>query len=261
MQISWKLGRMAGIDLFFHPSALLVWFLAAGIVGGDLIEATPYAVALLTSITLHEYGHALMARHYRIETRDITLYAFGGIARLGRLPRSSGPELLIALAGPAVNFVIAATLLGVAWLCSAVGLPHHFLLWVLCTNLALGLFNLLPVYPMDGGRVLRALLSGWLGPRRATAIAATVGQSVALFGGVLALLTGQWSLALVAVAVYFLAGFERMQAAVADRFGRAVRGDLIDPPVPPAGFRWADQGDGVWRLVPILSRTPGWGRS
>ncbi len=259
MRLSWKLGRVAGIDLFLHPSALIIFLLASNAAVGPL-RSIAFVVALLTSIVLHELGHALMARRYGIETADITLYLFGGVARLQRMPRSAGPEMLIALAGPAVNVAIAIGLAGALALTSLVGSSPWLLFDLLYMNAALALFNLLPIFPMDGGRVLRALLSGWIGRARATEIAATFGRAVAVIAGVYFLASGEWQLALLAGFVYLAAGMERMQ----------VRGEagpaggpsgLVEVPTAPAGFRWVDRGDGVWRLVPIsLPVFPG-GRS
>ena len=256
MRLSWKLGRVAGIDLFLHPSALLVWLLVAGGIGG-LVDALPLVVALFTSIVLHELGHALMARRYGIGTNDITLYLIGGIARLNRLPRSAGPELLIALAGPAVNVVIAAVLAGMM----ALGVHHPLLYQVLGLNVALVLFNLLPIFPMDGGRVLRALLSGWLGRVRATEIAATVGQTLAIVGGVVGVFNGRWDAAILAVFIYGAAAVERFQVLAEARPCNQASQTFINPPEAPAGFRWADRGDGVWRLIPNLGRGRTWGQS
>ena len=257
MRLSWKMGQVAGIDLFLHPSALLVWLFVASGTGSGLIDSLPLVVALFTSIVLHELGHALMARRYGIGTNDITLYLIGGIARLNRMPRSAGPELLIALAGPAVNVVIAAGLAGVM----ALGVHPRLLYEVLGLNVALVLFNLLPVFPMDGGRVLRALLSGWLGRVRATEIAATIGQALAIVGGVVGLFNGRWLLAILAVFIYSAAAVERFQVRAEDRQRGPASQGFTDPPEPPAGFRWADRGDGVWRLVPTLGRGRTWGQS
>ena len=128
-----------------------------------------------------------MARRYGIGTADITLYLIGGVARLKRMPRAAGPELLIALAGPAVNFAIVLALLSLTSLADVVGIPYpsEFVSWVLSINLGLGLFNLLPIFPMDGGRVLRGCLSGPLGRVRATEIAATLGRVIAVVGAAL----------------------------------------------------------------------------
>ena len=257
MRLSWKLGQVAGIDLFLHPSALIVWFIAAHSTGTGLIDALPLVVALFASIVLHELGHALMARRYGIGTNDITLYMIGGIARLNRMPRSAGPELLIALAGPVVNVVISAVLAGVM----ALGVHHRLLYEVLGLNIMLVLFNLLPIFPMDGGRVFRALLSGWLGRVRATEIAATVGQALAIVGGVVALFNGQWEVAILAVFIYGAAAVERFQVLAEARQRDPASQGLINPPEAPAGFRWADRGDGVYRLIPNLGRGRTWGQS
>src|SRR3954453_22051893 len=109
MRMSWKLGRVAGIDLFLHPTFLLVFLFT-----GDL--PILFVLALFGCVLLHELGHALMARRFGIETEDITLYPIGGVARLRRMPRAPGAELLIALAGPAVNFGIVAALLALQML-------------------------------------------------------------------------------------------------------------------------------------------------
>ncbi len=266
MRLSWKLGRVAGIDLYLHPSALILWLLAAGATGGGLFDVLPMVVALFGSITLHELGHALMARRYGIGTQDITLSLIGGIARLNRMPRSAGPEMLIALAGPAVNVVIAAASAVLIRLTTVAGVPldsslRWFLFQVLGLNVVLLVFNLLPIFPMDGGRVLRALLSGWLGRTRATEIASILGQICAVVGGVVGLGTGHWQLALLALFIYFAAARERAQVLAEERrFGQTQHG-LTDPPAAPLGFRWADRGDGVWRLVPNIGRARTWGQS
>src|SRR6476646_10180373 len=112
MRISWKVGRVAGIDLYIHPSFLIVLAFPQVIGGGAL--SILLILAAFGCVVLHELGHALMARRFGIETEDITLYPIGGVARLRRMPRSPGAELAIALAGPAVNLAIAAGL-GLGW--------------------------------------------------------------------------------------------------------------------------------------------------
>lgn len=160
-----------------------------------------FMLAIFGSVLLHELGHALTARRFGIRTRDITLLPIGGLARLERMPEKPGQELLVALAGPAVNVVIAAalfTVLTVAGLhasapTAAVGAPMladpaafaSRLLWV---NVTLAVFNLVPAFPIDGGRALRALLAFGGDYVRATLVAAKLGQGIALVLGLLGLL-------------------------------------------------------------------------
>jgi Zn-dependent protease len=251
---------VSGIDLFLHPSALLVFFFASGVMPTGL-ETIAFVVALFGSIVLHELGHALMARQYGIGTADITLYLFGGIARLERMPRSAGPELLIALAGPAVNFVIVLGLMGVIGLSAFLGLyPPEFLWAVLYLNLGLGLFNLLPVFPMDGGRVVRALLSSPLGRVRATEAAASLGRLLAIVGGLYFLMNGMYQAVVLALFVYF-AGTMELQQVRAEGRPQGTPDGFINFPPPAAGFRWASGSDGVWRQVPIMVHVGGRDRS
>jgi Zn-dependent protease len=251
MRLSWRLGRVSGIDVFLHPSALLFFFFASDVMP-TVLGTIAFVVALFGSILLHELGHALMARRYGIGTADITLYLFGGIARLERMPRSAGPELLIALAGPAVNFAIALALTAFMTASNLLGLPPSELVEVIFKiNVGLGLFNLLPVFPMDGGRVLRALLSGPLGRLRATEVAAFLGRTLAVVGAIWFLANGMYQPLILAIFVY-LAGSMELRQVRGEGRPSGPPGEFIDVPPPPAGFRWADRGDGVWRLVPIM---------
>ncbi len=257
MRISWKLGRIAGIDLFLHPTFLLI--LLPGLSGG--IHPL-FIVALFGCVVLHELGHALMARRFGIETLDITLYPIGGVARLERMPRAPGAELLIALAGPAVNFAIVAALMGLEALGlggiksgSSVG---SFLASMMLVNLVLGLFNLIPAFPMDGGRVLRALLSGWIGRSRATSVAATIGRALALAFGVYSIYQGNLPQIALAAFIYFVAGAEESSVLAEER-----RRAYYQPPpnegiwTAPPGYHWVHQGNGVWQLAPVVVTSAG----
>ena len=189
---SLRLGSAFGIPLYVHWSFLLVPALAglSQLRDGplDVLLAVAVSLGLFGCVLLHELGHALAARFYGIRTRDITLYLLGGVARLGQMTEKPSQELVIALAGPAVNVAIVALLTPVLMVCAALGLLNVsgavlsapgspagllalFLLLLWAANVMLVLFNLLPAFPMDGGRVLRALLSLGLPRVRATEIA------------------------------------------------------------------------------------------
>lgn len=196
MKWQWKLGKIAGIDVYVHATFLLLiawvglnyWLETQKV--SEVLTGILFILALFLCVVLHEYGHALTARKYGIRTRDITLYPIGGVARLERMPEHPVEELWVALAGPAVNLVIGliliaylsltGTLSPIAKLSIAGG---SFLERLMVINVYLALFNLIPAFPMDGGRVLRALLAIKLEYTQATQIAASIGQGIAfLFG-------------------------------------------------------------------------------
>jgi Zn-dependent protease len=201
MTWSWKIGRISGIDVYMHATflVLLAWIgimhwmneqSLTAVVGGII-----FVLALFGCVVLHELGHALAARQFGIATRDITLLPIGGLARLERMPEEPMQEFWVAIAGPAVNLVIAAGLF--AWMqvfggwqpveeLSVAG--GSFVERLLLINIMLMVFNLLPAFPMDGGRVLRALLATRMEYTRATQYAATVGQGMAIFFGFVGLM-------------------------------------------------------------------------
>jgi Zn-dependent protease len=258
MRISWKLGRVAGIDIYVHPTFLLILLmppmLGEGYVGLSLV----LLLAAFGCVLLHELGHALMARRFGIETEDITLYPIGGVARLRRLPRSPGAELLIALAGPAVNVTIAAGLglmghFGLFGLERAQSLLGLFALELLLVNIGLAVFNLIPAFPMDGGRVLRALLSGWLGRVRATRLAAGLGRGLALAFALAGLWFGQLMWVVLAAFIFLAAGAE-LAGVVNEERRRAYQPHAGEEGIwmAPPGYHWVEQGNGVWQLVPVI---------
>ena len=170
MRWQWKLGTFAGIDVYVHATFLLLigWigyshWLQYGTVA-KVVEGILFILALFLCVVLHEYGHALTARRYGIKTRDITLYPIGGVARLERLPDKPIEELWVALMGPAVNVVIAALLFvylyltdGLVPITDLTVASGSFLARLMAVNISLVLFNLIPAFPMDGGRVLRGI--------------------------------------------------------------------------------------------------------
>jgi Zn-dependent protease/CBS domain-containing protein len=193
MKWSWRIGRIAGIGVYVHATfpLLLAW---VGIAHyflrhrwTDAWNAVVFILLLFVIVVLHELGHALTARRFGITTRDITLLPIGGVARLERIPEQPRQELLVALAGPAVNVCLAGlffALIGagrqLGEMTNSVILEGDLLVNLMWVNVALAVFNLLPAFPMDGGRVLRALLAVRLSYPRATRIAAVIGQGMAL---------------------------------------------------------------------------------
>lgn len=191
MRWSIDIARIAGITVRLHATfvLLLLWIGIGHFIEGGwpaALQGLAFIVAIFGSVLLHEFGHALAARRYGIATPDITLLPIGGVARLERLPERPREEFVVALAGPLVNVAIVAVLLVGAFLTGRSGFLARFALiggdffaQLLFVNVWLVLFNFVPAFPMDGGRILRALLASRLGFARATNIAASIGQAFA----------------------------------------------------------------------------------
>ncbi|VTR92585.1 peptidase m50 : Uncharacterized protein OS=Phaeodactylibacter xiamenensis GN=IX84_17530 PE=4 SV=1: Peptidase_M50 [Gemmata massiliana] len=271
---SLKLGRLFGIDLYIHPTfwllPLFVVMSGGGASAGELTSEVLFVFALFACVALHEFGHALAAASYGIRTRDITLYPVGGVASLEGMPEKPGQEIVVALAGPAVNVVIAVGLvLGLS--AGGLGLPWErmsdpieaFVNRLLVANVFLVLFNLLPAFPMDGGRVLRALLATQMTRLRATEVAVTVGTVVAVLFFVGGLMIPQFSLMAIAVVVWLMGQSELASLRVLaarremERRARAFFGEPEPAPEYPGdanvdlaarrftGIAW-DTVHGVW---------------
>lgn len=224
MFANWRIGRPFGIDLFvsgwFWLLPLIVFGTSFAAGGFDTAAFdTALVVAVFGCVALHELGHALAARGYGIRTRDITLYPIGGVARLERMPEKPSAEMLIALAGPAVNVVIAI-LLGGLWVAgntllgpmkSSAGWVGDFVGRLALANAALAVFNMIPAFPMDGGRVLRAGLSWFTSRETATNVAGWVGAGFAVLFGIYGLVTFNLLLVFLAVSV-FMMGRQEVQA-------------------------------------------------
>jgi stage IV sporulation protein FB len=236
MSWSLRLIRVFGTDVKVHVTFLLV---LAFLLVNTQAQAGPAAalvmgiifIGLFLCVLLHEFGHILMARHFGIRTPDVLLLPIGGVARLERMPEEPRQELLIALAGPAVTFAIAALLYPVLQLTGDPPLwsqgdwdSQGVLKQLFYMNVVLLGFNLIPAFPMDGGRVLRALLAMRLDYVRATRIAATIGQAAAIIGAVVGIQGQQWALVLIALFIFFVAGQEANQVATR----AASRGIIID---------------------------------
>jgi len=214
MRWSFKVARIGGIDVRIHVTFFLLlavfasFYSAQGGASGTL-RIVIFFLLVFLCVLLHELGHAFAAKAYGIRTVDITLLPIGGVARMERMPEKPAQELVVAIAGPLVNVVIAAALLFVLAVTGNLDFgevldPTKFnALWALLyTNVMMVVFNLIPAFPLDGGRVLRALLATRLSYERATQVAATVGQALALLMGVWAFSKGPASLALIAIFIY-----------------------------------------------------------
>ncbi len=224
MRWSWRIGSLAGIGIYVHATFfLLILFILfvnwhQGKSLATAIEGVFFILVIFACIVLHELGHALAARHYGIRTRDITLLPIGGLARLERMPDIPIQELWVALAGPAVNAVIAAVLFGfdlLAGIRPELGTFRwtggSFLNKLMVVNFWLLAFNLIPAFPMDGGRVLRAILATRMEYTRATLTAARVGQGIAYLFGLVGLFTDPF---LLFIALFVWMGAEQ-EAALA----------------------------------------------
>ena len=233
MKWSWKIGTFAGIGVYIHATFLLLlgwialshWMQYQRLI--PTLTGVAFILALFVCVVLHEYGHALAARRFGIATKDITLLPIGGLARLERMPDKPNQEFWVALAGPAVNVALAA-ILGMYLFVSGhfepvsqIGLTHgDFLERLLFANLFLVGFNLIPAFPMDGGRVLRALLAKRMEYARATRIAAGVGQGLAFVFGFVGLFTNPF-LVFIAFFVWIGAAQEALAAETKSALGPA----------------------------------------
>jgi Zn-dependent protease len=234
MKWSLKVGQLAGTVVYVHVTffVLLAWI---GVIDGlekaslaAAAEAVGFTLTLFACVVLHEFGHAFMARRFGIHTRDIVLFPIGGVGRLERIPDVPSQEFLIALAGPAVSVGIAAALFAALRLQGAApqleefaGGDLSFAERLMSINAGLALFNLLPAFPMDGGRVLRAVLAMRLDYVHATEVAARIGQGIAVLFAIVGALMPNPILVIIALFVWMgaagEAGFSRVKQALRGR--------------------------------------------
>lgn len=214
-------ARIAGVEHIHLVLPPLIW--------GAIL-----ALGLFASVALHEGAHCLVAIRFGGRVRAITLMLLGGVSQITRIPRRPRYEGLMALAGPATSLALGAVLLGLYRIVPGPADLNMGLFYLGSMNIMLGAFNLIPAFPMDGGRILRAALAGPLGTSRATQVAAGVGRGAAVVMGLAGLWTGNFLLLLIAIFVYFGAGAE----ALGERMHEAL-----------AGVRIAD-------LVPLIRRPP-----
>ena len=221
-----KLTTIQGIPVLLHWSfgLLFVWLGYVGFSEGmnavGILWFFAFALLLFACVVIHEFGHALTARKFGVETKDIILSPLGGLARLNRLPDKPIHEFLIALAGPATNVVIAGLLFPVIVLIDAFSFeitdtadvlftkPANLIPLLFYTNITLVIFNMIPAFPMDGGRVLRSLLAMGMNRLAATRIAVVIGQVFGLVFLLVAIYFGELILGLIGLFVFFMATAE-----------------------------------------------------
>jgi len=220
MKWSWKIARIAGIDIYIHATFFVLIYLVGmsywnqhGTLSA-VISGIGFILALFACIVLHELGHSFTARRYGIQTRNITLLPIGGIAALEKIPDDPQQEINVALAGPAVNFLIAFALYiylnlrNIPITVEEIDLTDgSYLYRLMMMNIFLGGFNLLPAFPMDGGRVLRAALALRMSHAEATRKAASVGQFLAIVMGLLGIMYNPFLL-FIALFIWFGASME-----------------------------------------------------
>jgi Zn-dependent protease len=240
MKWSWTLGKIAGVELKIHLTFvfLLIWIGFSTVLSGGTANAALFEIlfvlALFLCVVLHEFGHALAAKSFGIPTRDITLLPIGGVARLETMPEDPKEELIVAGAGPAVNVAIAGLLFIGLIFTGTLSLPldinnlmNNFWLRLLVVNITLVAFNLIPAFPMDGGRVLRSLLASRMDYVKATKIAANVGRGLAVVMGIAGFFLNPF-LVLTAIFIWSGAGSEAQAVEIkASLKGLTVRDALI----------------------------------
>lgn len=234
MRYTLGVGTYAGIPVRIHatfPLVLLLYGLIAAATGSwrDGLDAAVLVLSVFVCVVLHEFGHCLQIKRYGIQVRDIVLFPIGGVARAEAIPENPRHEIIVAISGPAVNFVIAGVLFGGL---AFAGIPPHgdgYLVNLAWVNLGLGLFNLIPAFPMDGGRILRGVLHLRLPYLAATRRARDVGQLVAL-GFVAIAFVDTTFIMLAVVAIFVFAGGMIEERAVALRMRLSGRraADLAD---------------------------------
>ncbi len=263
MRGSFKIFTWLGIPVFLHWTFGLIFLYilwhaqSEGLGTVQTVWLTTLFMSLFLCVLLHEYGHAIAARRYGVKTRDIVLMPIGGVARLERMPEKPFHEFVVAIAGPAVNVVIATLLFVVLsfsveeggfgeMLFSAVQTRDigqeiatesgyllspvvHFFIYLAFTNVVLVIFNMIPAFPMDGGRVFRALLSMWLGRPRATKIAAWLGQAIALMLVAGGLWTSDFMLSILGIFVIYAARAENDNVQTEDLLSRYKARDVLRP--------------------------------
>jgi len=231
MRWSLKIGSIIGIPVKVHITffllLLLIFFAGTQIIGTGGLSGVIFVILIFASVVFHELSHAIVARHYGLNVQDITLLPIGGVARMTGLPERPIQEVVIAIAGPIASFFLAFCLwfaigiFGTEVTVMDLSVRGSLLAQLTAVNFVLGVFNLLPAFPMDGGRVLRGLLALYLTPFTATRIAVGVGQGLAIALFFLGIFTMNFFMILIALFVYMGAESEEQQMGIMMALGKA----------------------------------------
>lgn len=277
MKWSFRIFTFAGTEVRIHATFFLLLLLVAGqgmMTGQGLygaVEASLFILAMFACVLLHEFGHVLAAKGYGINTPDITLLPIGGVARLERMPRKPSQEFVVALAGPMVNVIIAMVISLASNVQAGVhtgydfGKAGHFFEKLMVWNWLMVFFNLIPAFPMDGGRLLRALLAVFFDYGKATRLAATVGQGIAMLVAIYMLLSATFHPMLLLIAFFIFMAAGQEAAAVTQQEATAnlrVRDAMLtDFTILPPDARLQDGVDlllaGAQQDFPVLDDSGG----
>jgi len=231
MKWSIRVGSIFGIPVKLHLTFLLllvlIYFIGPSLIGIGGMQGVVFVVLVFASVVFHELSHAMVARHYGIQVSDITLLPIGGVARMATLPEEPIQEILISVAGPIASIVLGfslwflADLFGSPVTLTDMSVRGNLLAQLSALNFVLAIFNLLPAFPMDGGRILRGFLALYMTPLKATRIAVGIGQVFAIGLFFLGIFSGNLFMVLIALFVYLGAESEERQLGVTLSLGRA----------------------------------------
>jgi len=255
MKYTIRFGTYFGIPVRIHftfPLILVAFGVAAGVKGGawEAVRSVALILCVFVCVVLHEFGHSLVARRYGVTVRDIVLLPIGGMARAERIPEKPIQEIVVAIAGPLVNFVLVAIIGGALWLRGvSVTTSDAFLVNIFWVNVVLGVFNLVPAFPMDGGRILRGLMAMKMPYLKATRYAKNIGQIVAIGFAIIGFIDPTFiMLPLIAIFIFFGAtSEERIVRVKASLDGMSTRDFL------PTGVPMLTTDDTVGSIAPGLA--------
>lgn len=237
MKWSFKIGSIFGIPLNVHITfvllLILIYFVGASVIGAGGLQGVIFVALVFASVVFHELSHSIVARHYGIKVEDITLLPIGGVARMADTPEKPIQEIVIAAAGPAASLFLAfllwfiADIFGSGVTISDMSIQGGLLAELTAVNFILAIFNLLPAFPMDGGRILRGFMGLYLSPYQATKIAVGIGQALAIGMFFLGILSGNFFMILIALFVYLGAESEERQMGIMVALGGSKAQDAM----------------------------------